>query len=113
MFETSDSDLSNMSINTTPALKVVRRGRPPKRNISISSESTNADNEVSRYRELRDKNNEASRRSRLNRKMKEISLEQEADDLDVRNRKLKVQVHEMERQVNTLRQNLMQMLLKK
>ncbi|GLV31997.1 hypothetical protein CBL_07756 [Carabus blaptoides fortunei] len=106
-----DSELSNVS--TVDSIKVVRRGRPPKRTVSISSESTNADTEVSRYRELRDKNNEASRRSRLNRKMKEQHLEQEAADLETRNRKLKVRVTELDKLVNSMRNNLMQMLLKK
>lgn len=106
-----DSELSNVS--TVESVKVVRRGRPPKRNVSISSESTNADTEVSRYRELRDKNNEASRRSRLNRKMKEQHLEREASDLETRNRKLKVRVSELDKLVNSMRNNLMQMLLKK
>lgn len=105
-------DSNDSSIADTMPLKV-RRGRPPKRALSISSESTNADSEVSKYRELRDKNNEASRRSRFNKKMKDIQIEEEANDLETRNRKLKVRVEELERQVKNMRSNLMQILLKK
>lgn len=60
-----------------------RRGRPPKQDSSIRdrSEYQHLNEEDQRYREQRDKNNEASRRSRLNRRDREIRLEQEADEL--------------------------------
>lgn len=89
-----------------------KRGRPPKRNVSISSEDY-GDSPDSRYREMRDKNNEASRRSRLKRKMKEVAYEKEANELEMKNRKLKVQVAEMEKTVNNFRTSLMQLLLSK
>lgn len=89
-----------------------RRGRPPKRNMSISSDSSK-DCDAMRYRELRDKNNEASRRSRLKRKMKEMTLEKEAMDLEERNVKLKTQVEELEKTVNNFRNNLFKIMLNK
>lgn len=60
-----------------------RRGRPPKQDSSIRdrSEYQHLNEEDLRYREQRDKNNEASRRSRLNRRDREVRLEQEADEL--------------------------------
>lgn len=91
-------------------IKPARRGRPPKRNISISSEDTNGDE---KYREMRDKNNEASRKSRLKRKLKELAHEEEAKGLEDRNTKLKAQVEQLERTVNNFRNNLMQILLNK
>ncbi|XP_044257962.1 uncharacterized protein LOC123007023 [Tribolium madens] len=86
-----------------------KRGRPPRRTSSISSDHSDA----SKYRELRDKNNEASRKSRLKRKMKEMSLQKEADELYEKNVKLKAQVEEYERMVNNFRNNLFKIMLKK
>lgn len=67
----------------------------------------------SKYRELRDKNNEASRKSRLNRKMKDLQIEQESTALAERNLKLKAEVQQLEKLVSSMRENLMQILLKK
>lgn len=87
-----------------------RRGRPPKRNMSISSDSSK-DCDAVRYRELRDKNNEASRRSRLKRKMKEMTLEKEVVQLEEKNVKLKTQVEELEKTVNNFRNNLFKIIM--
>lgn len=84
------------------------RGRPPKRAESVSS-----DNDASKYRELRDKNNEASRRSRLKRKYKELELEKEAEELNSKNIKLKAQVEELEKMVTNFRDNLFKIMIKK
>lgn len=88
------------------------RGRPPKRADSVSSDMSR-DPDVSKYRELRDKNNEASRKSRLKRKMKEIEYEQEADELRSKNIRLKAQVEELEKMVSTFRNNLFKILVNK
>lgn len=63
--------------NSRPAK---RRGRPPKPVPTLLDENelANLSPEDKRYRELRNKNNEASRRSRLNRKDREGQLEDEA-----------------------------------
>lgn len=95
-----------------PVSKVVRRGRPPKRNVSISSDDY-GDTPEAKYRELRDKNNEASRKSRLKRKIKEMEYGKEADDLERENQKLRVQVEELEKTVTSFRNNLMLLLLNK
>lgn len=60
-----------------------RRGRPPKPVSSIRdrSEYEHLNEADMRYREQRDKNNEASRKSRINRKDRESKLEQEAAEL--------------------------------
>ncbi|XP_030763839.1 uncharacterized protein LOC115888299 isoform X2 [Sitophilus oryzae] len=88
------------------------RGRPPKRTDSMSSECSK-DSELSKYRELRDKNNEASRKSRLKRKVKELEYEKEADELHVKNIRLKAQVEELEKMVSTFRNNLFKILVNK
>lgn len=105
----SSDDDDDHEDETTPKS---RRGRPPKRNMSISSDSSK-DCDAMRYRELRDKNNEASRRSRLKRKMKEMGLEKEAMELEERNIKLKTQVEELEKTVNNFRNNLFKIMLSK
>ncbi|XP_066138363.1 uncharacterized protein [Euwallacea fornicatus] len=109
----NSSDDSYYQPSKSKKLKVSkRRGRPPKRGQSVSSEGSK-DQEVSRYRELRDKNNEASRKSRLKRKEKEKECEKEADELNSRNIRLKAQVEELEKMVTTFRTNLFKILVTK
>lgn len=106
------SDDSDYEVKKPPVkrAKVSKpRGRPPKRADSLSSDGSK-DTELSKYRELRDKNNEASRRSRLKRKIKEQESEKEADDLREKNIKLKTQVEELEKLVNTYRKDLFNIL---
>lgn len=92
--------------------KSTRRGRPPKPVSTVISTKVCIDDDE-KYREMRDKNNEASRKSRLKRKLKETAQEEEAYGLEERNVKLKAQVTELERTVNNFRTNLMQLLMKK
>ncbi|KAL1490762.1 hypothetical protein ABEB36_013407 [Hypothenemus hampei] len=84
-----------------------KRGRPPKRTDSVSSDG------VTKYRELRDKNNEASRKSRLKRKIKEQEYEKEADELQMKNIRLKAQVEELEKMVTSFRNNLFKIIATK
>lgn len=60
-----------------------RRGRPPKPVSSVRdrSEYEHLNEADMRYREQRDKNNEASRKSRINRKDRESKLEEESAEL--------------------------------
>ncbi len=69
--------------------------------------------ESEKYRELRNKNNEASRRSRANRKSREVEMREHAFKLDAENRRLKVKAEEMEKLVKRLRDCLMQLVLKR
>lgn len=73
----------NASETTSTPRAQKRRGRPPKQESSIRdrSEYQHLNDDDFRYREQRDKNNEASRRSRLNRRDREVRLEQEGDEL--------------------------------
>lgn len=88
-----------------------RRGRPPKtrRDSTLSTISNNSSvsNHEMKYRELRDKNNEASKRSRMNRKLKELQMEQLADDLEEKNKKLRVQAVMLTQRINELRKTFM------
>lgn len=69
--------------------------------------------ESEKYRELRNKNNEASRRSRANRKSREVEMRDHALKLEAENRRLKVKADEMEKLVKRLRNCLMQLVLKR
>lgn len=89
-----------------------KRGRTANRTPSVSSDSSK-NSLVDRYRELRDKNNEASRRSRFKRKQKENVLEKEADELVTTNIKLKADVEHLEKTVANFRNNLFKIMLKK
>lgn len=81
-------------------------GRRRERTLSSASESD-------RYRELRDRNNEASRKSRLTRKAREQELGKQAEALTKENQALKVKVEEMETLVKKLREALLQSMMKK
>lgn len=107
----TDSD-SESELDTKVKIKTKPRGRPPKRTDSISSDCSK-EGDASKYRELRDKNNEASRRSRLKRKLKEQELEGEADDLYSHNIKLKAQVEELEKLVTKFREDLFKIMIRK
>jgi hypothetical protein len=65
-----------------------------------------------RYRELRDKNNEASRRSRQNRKARDGEMKEYAAKLASDNRTLKIKADEMERLVKKLREALLEAVVK-
>lgn len=107
----SDSDFED-DVEVERKAKAKTRGRPPKRTGSISSDCSK-DSDASKYRELRDKNNEASRRSRLKRKLKEQELENEADELYSKNIKLKAQVEELEKLVTKFREDLFKIMIRK
>ncbi|XP_013194050.1 uncharacterized protein LOC106137702 [Amyelois transitella] len=97
-----------------------RRGRPPNRRMSIVSSTgsvddnaSNLSNQEMKYRELRDKNNEASKRSRMNRKLKELQMEQLADELEEQNKKLKVRANILEEMTVKLKNALMAAMTQK
>lgn len=65
-----------------------------------------------RYRELRDKNNEASRKSRQNRKARDHEMKEYSAQLASDNQTLKIKADEMERLVKKLRQALLEAVVK-
>ena len=54
-----------------------RRGRPPSTATFVAPDLSSEDPEKARYRRMRDLNNEASRRCRLNRKRKFETIDHE------------------------------------
>ncbi|KZC07965.1 hypothetical protein WN55_09028 [Dufourea novaeangliae] len=65
------------------------------------------------YRESREKNNEASRKSRMNKKAKESEITVKAVELERDNRILKMKVEELEKLVTSMRSALLRSALKK
>ncbi|XP_045210121.2 thyrotroph embryonic factor-like [Mercenaria mercenaria] len=76
---------------------------------SIQSKVTPTYKSTDKYRERRDKNNEASRRSRQIRKQKFIEMDSEANDLEVKNEALRKKIIELEALAKTMKA----MLIKK
>lgn len=68
---------------------------------------------ASHYRESREKNNEASRKSRMNKKAKETEMAKKAIELERDNRILKMKVEELEKLVTSMRSALLRSALKK
>lgn len=60
-----------------------------------------------KYRELRDKNNEASRRSRLNRKQRDTEMRKAAEKLESENRALRARADRMSKLVLDMREIIM------
>lgn len=81
---------------------------------SFDSESDSEDDvALSQYRECREKNNEASRRSRMNKKVKESEMTRKAVQLERDNKILKMKVEELEKLVTSMRNALLRSALKK
>lgn len=66
-----------------------------------------------KYRQLRDRNNEASRKSRATRKARENELNGNASQLEAINRRLTIKAEELEKMVNDMRQALLKIMTKK
>uniref|UniRef100_A0A182N080 BZIP domain-containing protein n=1 Tax=Anopheles dirus TaxID=7168 RepID=A0A182N080_9DIPT len=102
---------SDVSSSTAKAPK--RRGRPPKvagtvRDRAQYQHLSDAD---WRYREQRDKNNEASRKSRINRKDREQRIEQEADQLNAQHQKLAYEERHLRTECRRWRKAVMKLAL--
>lgn len=76
------------------------------------SEDSEDDVALSQYRECREKNNEASRRSRMNKKAKESEMSVRAIELERDNKVLKMKVEELEKLVTSMRNALLRSALK-
>lgn len=95
----------------------------PKKNRSfklLSEESTSyADSDSDtptsdyNYKELREKNNEASRKSRINKKVKETEMMKREKELERENSILKMKVEGLEKLVTSMRTAVLQSALKK
>jgi hypothetical protein len=113
-FEDFDANSMSMGQSEFDEHKPKRRGRPPKPIASCPinpSEYSNMSEADWKYRELRNKNNEASRRSRLNRKEKETHTEIEANEMTRRYRILEVQERKLIKECGKWRKAVMALAL--
>ncbi|XP_015593423.1 uncharacterized protein LOC107266912 [Cephus cinctus] len=94
---------------------VKKEPRESRRGVKRYTESDSEDDGASdySYRESRDKNNEASRRSRMNKKAKEREMNKKAIDLEKDNRILKMKVEKLEKVVISMRTALLNSALNK
>lgn len=83
-----------------------------KRYYEESDSEDDSDITLLQYRECREKNNEASRRSRMNKKAKESEMTIKAVKLERDNKVLKMKVEELEKLVTSMRNALLRSALK-
>lgn len=84
-----------------------------KRYYESDDDDSEDDVALIQYRECREKNNEASRRSRMNKKAKESEMSKKATELERDNKILKMKVEELEKLVTSMRNALLRSALKK
>ena len=81
---------------------------PPSKRTRQSSVESESD----KYRELRDRNNEAARKSRLNKKTHEVEMKKTVEILEKENQTLRIKAKKMERLVKKLREALLEAVTK-
>ncbi|KAK2585027.1 hypothetical protein KPH14_008551 [Odynerus spinipes] len=100
---------------TTTSSRVEKRYSTGRREIKKRPVEDTASTRISsfNYRESREKNNEASRKSRMNKKVKETEMALRVIELEKDNRILKMKVEELEKLVTSMRTALLRSALKK
>ncbi|XP_050538722.1 uncharacterized protein LOC126904083 [Daktulosphaira vitifoliae] len=118
---TEASTPKNSNVDS-PSFQYTRKRRSSNSSASIQTDDDdypkhkrlNEDNSSDdKYRQLRDRNNEASRKSRATRKARENELNKSASQMEAINRKLTAKAEELENMVITMRQALLQIMTKK
>jgi len=75
--------------------------------IEVKEEEKPALRDEDKYRKMREQNNEASRKCRMNRKRKLADVEKEAEELEARNKFLRTQLEDMEAEVANWKKKLL------
>ncbi|KAL2733934.1 hypothetical protein V1478_003632, partial [Vespula squamosa] len=101
------------TINSNKVDNKYSNGKREKRKRSAEDSASDTRVDTSNYRESREKNNEASRKSRMNKKAKETEMALRAIELEKDNRILKMKVEELEKLVISMRNALLKSALKK
>ena len=81
--------------------------------IPVSSTIGSTATPPTKYRERRDKNNAASRRSRQIRKSKYVKMEVEAEELEEKNNKMRKKIVELEKMAKFMKDELIKQMTKK
>lgn len=84
------------------------RGRPP----TASTVAVLREDSTDKYRRMRDLNNAASKRCRMNRKRKMGAMEKEEEELKEKNMRLQIQVHQLEKTVEKVKSAVFMMVEK-
>ncbi|XP_046821364.1 uncharacterized protein LOC124425252 isoform X1 [Vespa crabro] len=100
-------------INNNKVDNKYSNGKREKRKRSAEDIASDTRIDTFSYRESREKNNEASRKSRMNKKAKETEMALRAVELEKDNRILKMKVEELEKLVISMRNALLKSALKK
>lgn len=100
-------------INSNKVDNKYTNGKREKRKRSAEETASDTRVDTFSYRESREKNNEASRKSRMNKKAKETEMALRAIELEKDNRILKMKVEELEKLVISMRNALLKSALKK
>lgn len=103
---------SGSSDESTP--RIVKRGRPPKPlgwRPDPEQYSHISDEKDKKYIEMRIRNNESSRKSRFNRKEKDMSLNNEADELERRHKWLSDTENKLRREVERWKRGVIELTL--
>jgi len=101
-------DLTHFNLSSEEDIKPAAIPSPepvPEFFIEIKEEAELKDDE--KYRKMRDQNNKASRTCRANRKRKLVEVEEEAVELEARNKFLKTQLADMEAEVARWKEKLL------
>lgn len=118
----TEASITKNSNVESPSSQYSRKRRSSNSSASVQTDDDdypkhkrpNEDNSSDdKYRQLRDRNNEASRKSRATRKAKENELNNSASQMEVINKKLTAKAEELENMVITMRQALLQIMTKK
>lgn len=94
-------------------LRAKTRDKNGRKRYYESDSEDDDDISLASYRECREKNNEASRRSRMNKKAKESEMAVRAIELERDNKVLKMKVEELEKLVTSMRTALLRSALRK
>lgn len=108
---TSVQSFASTNVSDDSFGSVKKRGRPRKLVSSAPSPSDYSPEDY-RYVEMRHKNNEASRRSRLSRKDKEIKLYHESTDLERKHAELKTIEAKLQRDCDKWKRAVLRLALK-
>lgn len=111
----SERTRASATVNKEREMPVVRTTRTRDKNgrKRYYESDSEDDTSLSQYRECREKNNEASRRSRMNKKAKESEMAVRAIELERDNKVLKMKVEELEKLVTSMRTALLRSALRK
>lgn len=111
--EDAELDLGSSMSDHDYMVKKRRLDPIPSTSSSTDSSLMPVESRTNKYRERRDKNNVASRRSREIRKEKFVHMEKEAEELEIRNEHLRKKIEELEKLAAVMKADLIKKMTSK